>query len=436
MLSYHLSPGGMLNGKLDLPGDKSISHRAAILAAIAEGTSRISNFCEGTDCQATLHALHQLGAKWRYENEELLIDGVGSKGFSPPLAPLNLANSGTGMRLLAGVLASQPFISELRGDESLSKRPMERIATPLRQMGAIVETTAGGAPLFIKGNARLKAIHYQLPVASAQLKSCILLAALYAEGKTTLHEPSQSRDHTENLLSAFSYEQFSVNKQQLTLVGQQKITAAHINVPNDISAAAFFIVCAIITPGSSIEIPAVSVNPTRIGVISILQSMGANITLDNLRFFNYELVADLKVLYSPLKAIHITPQQVPSAIDEFPILFIAAVYATGKTTVSGINELRYKESDRIFAMTQGLQRLGINVAVNNDVVEIEGGIVVGGEVESYGDHRVAMAFAIAAHNALNPVIIRDCNNVSTSFPNFVNTAQKIGLTIRAENSND
>lgn len=426
--NYFIHPGGALKGTLQVPGDKSISHRAVMLAAIAEGTTTIQGFLEGADCLATLKAFQAMGVRVEQRSSEnLSIFGVGLQGLQPPQQILDLGNSGTSIRLLAGLLAGQTFASELTGDESLRRRPMARVVDPLRLMGAQISLQTNGCPpIAITGGQLLHGISYPMPIASAQVKSAILLAGLYALGTTEIIEPAPSRDHTERMLASFGY---PIQQNSISLPGQQKLTATTIQIPGDLSSAAFFLVGASIAEGSDLILQGVGINPTRSGVITLLQAMGADIHLLNERFFNNEPVADLCVRSSELHGITITAEMVPLAIDEFPILFIAAACAKGETIVHGAQELRVKESDRIQTMVTGLQALGIDAQATADGARIKGGVMHGGTIDSHGDHRIAMAFAMAGLKAQEPITILNCANVSTSFPNFVALAKEAGLGI-------
>ncbi len=413
-----------------MPGDKSISHRSIMLGALVEGEVHVSGFLEGEDSLATLNAFRAMGVDIQGpEQGGLLIKGVGLHGLRPPQAPLDLGNSGTSMRLLSGLLAGQGFAVELVGDASLSSRPMKRVTTPLVQMGAQIETTpVGTAPLRIQSVAQLHAIHYEMPVASAQVKSALLLAGLYAQGETSVTEPAPTRDHTERMLRGFGYA-VRQESNRISLVGGGQLQACDIEVPADISSAAFFLVGASIAEGSDLLLEHVGMNPTRDGVIRILRLMGADIQVQNEREVGGEPVADLRVRYAPLQGIRIPEALVPLAIDEFPVLFVAAACAEGETLLTGAEELRVKESDRIQVMADGLQVLGIQADPTPDGIRIQGGHLQGGEVESHGDHRIAMSFAMAALRAEAPISIRDCANVNTSFPGFAQLATEAGLSI-------
>ncbi len=427
---FRVTPGGALRGCIRVPGDKSISHRAVMLASIADGDTEVSGFLEGEDSLATLAAFRAMGVAVEGPAAgRLRIKGVGLGGLAPPYHPLDLGNSGTSMRLLCGLLAGQAFPSTLIGDASLSMRPMRRVIDPLALMGARIRCTpAGTAPLAIEPVARLAAIDYELPVASAQVKSCLLLAGLYADGETCVTEPAPTRDHTERMLAAFAR---PVGRRggRVRIAGGARLRGCRIEVPGDISSAAFFLVGASIAPGSDLRIERLGVNPTRTGVIDILRAMGADIEVGNLRDAGKEPVADLRVRSAPLTGIEIPPDQVPLAIDEFPAIFVAAACARGRTLLRGAQELRVKETDRIQVMAEGLAALGIEAQPLPDGILIEGGALGGGLVDGRGDHRVAMAFAMAALRAHGPIEVRDCANVNTSFPGFAALAAGVGLGI-------
>lgn len=428
-LNFVSHPVKCIKGEIVVPGDKSISHRALIFGAIAEGTTTIKGFLDGEDCLATLNAFKSMGVSIDGPcDQEVVINGVGKYGLVKPEGVIDCGNSGTSMRLLAGLLAAQSFDSELTGDESLLKRPMLRISKPLTQMGATISTQDGKPPIEITGGNQLSAIDYVMPEASAQVKSCILVAGMYAEGTTSITEKGISRDHTERMLKTFSYP-IETYKNTIKIAANFECKGTNIIVPGDISSAAFFIVAATIIPGSDLLIRNVGVNPTRTGVIHILKDMGADITILNHRFYGEEPVADLRIKSAKLKGIIIDESMVPLAIDEFPILFIAASCAEGQTILHGARELRMKESDRIGAMAQGLEQLGIVTQVFDDGIQIDGGIVQGGEVDSLGDHRIAMSFAIAGAIAKQPITVTNCSNVATSFPDFVLTANSVDFRI-------
>ncbi len=433
-ITYHVDPGGRIHGEARVPGDKSISHRAIMLGSLADGTVHISGFLEGEDALATLNAFRAMGVKIKGPDQgRVIVHGVGLDGLRPPRAALDLGNSGTSMRLMAGLLSGQRFATRLTGDASLSRRPMQRVIDPLTRMGAQISGTAQGcAPLEIQPVQQLRAIDYRLPVASAQIKSCVLLAGLYAQGTTCVTEPGPTRDHTERMLRGFGYpvEVTAAGQgSRICLQGGGRLEAVDIDVPADISSAAFFMVGASIAPDSELLLKHVGVNPTRTGIIDILRLMGADINLRNRREVGGEPVADIEVRSSELHGIEIPEELVPLAIDEFPVLFVAAACARGRTVLTGAAELRVKESDRIQVMADGLEALGIAAAPTPDGIVIDGGSLQGGAVDSHGDHRIAMAFAIAALRAQGAVTITDCANVATSFPGFAATASVLGLGI-------
>lgn len=433
MTSYLVEPGGSLNGVIKVPGDKSISHRAVMLGSLAEGVTGIEGFLEGEDAIATINAFRATGVKIDGPHRgRIRIEGVGLRGLRAPGGPIDCRNSGTSMRLLCGLLAAQPFASELIGDASLSRRPMQRVAQPLLAMGADIRTSANGCPpISIQPVPGLRGIDYMLPVASAQIKSALLLAGLYAEGITRITEPEVTRDHTERMLEAFGRPVLR-SGDAVCIEGGGALTAASISIPADISSAAFFMVGAAIAPGSDLTLAGVGVNPTRTGAIDILRMMGADIALANERMAGAEPIADIRVRYAPLSGIEIPRQLVPLAIDEFPALFIAAANARGETVLRGAEELRVKESDRVAVMANGLSTLGITAEPTADGMRIVGGACDGGEIDSHGDHRIAMAFAIAALRASGRIVVRDCSNVATSFPGFAAVARQTGLNIGEE----
>lgn len=432
---FHVAPGGRLTGDVRVPGDKSISHRAIMFAALADGTSRISGFLESADCLATLNAFGAMGLTHVLDQGTRVIKGMGMRGLRAPAAPLNLGNSGTSMRLLSGIMAGQSFDSVLTGDASLSRRPMKRVIEPLRQMGARIDGQDGDrAPLAIRGGTTLSAIDYTPPVASAQIKSCVLLAGLYAEGTTRVHEPGVSRDHTERMLRAFGVE-LERDNATIALAGGQSLKATEVVVPADLSSAAFFLVGASIALDSDITLRDVGINATRRGVIDILLAMGADITLENERDQAGEPVADIRVRSAALKGIDIGAAQVELAIDECPALFVAAACASGTTRVTGAAELRVKECDRIAVMAEGLTRLGVECSEVEDGLTIvgrpEGASFGSADIASHEDHRIAMSFAMAGLRAAGTITIDDCGYVDTSFPGFVELAATAGLEIEA-----
>ena len=428
-VDYTVTGAIPLCGNVVLPGDKSISPRALMLGAIATGMSEISGFLEGEDTIATLRAFEALGVRIEHpQPRQVTVHGVGLHGLKGAGTALYLGNSGTSVRLLAGLLAGQDFDTELTGDASLQARPMLRVTEPLRRMGAAIRCSERGTlPINIDGGRRLTGISYRLPVASAQLKSALLLAGLYADGPTCVSEPAVTRDHTERMLAHFGcpvqHTADGICIESTTLRG------CRVQVPADISSAAFLMVAACISSGSELLLQGVGVNPTRSAVIDILKAMGADIHLENRRESGTEPVADIRVKYSRLRGIEIPREYVSIAIDEFPILFIAAACAEGRTIVTGAGELRVKESDRIAAMEQGLLALGVRVQARDDGMVIDGGKLHGGTIDSCGDHRIAMAFAIAGLAADTPVVVRDCANVDTSFPGFAALLRDLGVTL-------
>lgn len=430
MTTFICSPGERISGNIRVPGDKSISHRSIILSSIATGVSHISGFLLGEDSLNTIAAFQQMGVDIERDQDRVRVSGAGLHGLRAPLADLQMGNSGTAMRLLLGLLAGQGFDSRLIGDRSLSSRPMLRVIEPLQAMGASIESEAGGrAPLQLRASQGLHAIEYDMPVASAQVKSCLLLAGLYAAGETVVREPAPTRDHSERMLRAYGCEVIS-NGGEIRLRGGQQLTACDVEVPADISSAAFFMVAASIASGSDITLQHVGVNPTRTGVIDILKLMGASLDLHNRRDIGGEPVADIRVRSAPLSGIDIPLELVPLAIDEFPVLFVAAACARGTTRLSGAEELRVKESDRIQVMADGLGALGISTEVKEDGIVVTGGRIDGGAVDSHGDHRIAMAFSVASLRAAGDIHISDCANVNTSFPGFAQLARQAGIRIQ------
>ncbi len=431
-INYHVKAAHALSGELMLPGDKSISHRSVMLGSIAEGVTEVTGFLAGEDSLATMKAFQQMGVQIdRLSDTQLRIHGVGIHGLKAPAAPLDLGNAGTGMRLLAGLLAGQSFESTLIGDESLSKRPMQRISKPLTRMGAEIETTDGKPPLTVKPAKSIMGCSHELALASAQVKSALLLAGLYADGPTTVTTPGITRDHTERMLETMGVTiQYDGLSAQMT--PPEKLNAQPIEIPVDISSAAFFLVAGSIVPGSDLLLRSVGINPTRTGVLDILKLMGADIEMLNKRQLGAEPVADLRVRSAPLTGIAIPESLVPLAIDEFPVLFVAAACAQGETLLTGASELRVKESDRIASMAAGLQALGVHATPLSDGIRIQGGRIQEGAVESYDDHRIAMAFAVAGAVASGPVVVNNCNNVATSFPGFLDCAKSVGMNISME----
>ncbi len=423
------SRGGPLRGELLVPGDKSISHRAVMLASLADGVSRIEGFLEGEDARATEAIFRQMGVRIEVPAEgSRIVHGVGIDGLRAPSQPLDCGNAGTGMRLLAGLLAGQRFDTVLVGDASLSKRPMRRVTDPLARMGAMIETAAGGVPpLRIHGSNALQGIDLETQVASAQVKSAVLLAGLYARGSTSVREPHPTRDYTERMLQALGWPvEFAPGFARLE--GGHRLQARDIVVPADFSSAAFFIVAATLVPGSELLLKRVGMNPRRTGLLHVLRAMGADIVETPASGQGGEPVSDLLVRHAPLRGIEVPQAHVADMIDEFPVLFVAAAFAEGATVVSGAAELRVKESDRIATMADGLRSLGVRVDEAADGATIHGGTEVGGgRVRSHDDHRIAMSFAVAAQLAGGAIRIDDIATVATSFPGFDTLARRAGF---------
>lgn len=428
MTSLTITPGRTLKGTITVPGDKSLTHRAIILTALAEGTSAISSYCRGVDCLSTMRAFQALGVRIDETPGQLTVHGKGFWGLTEPNGPIDCGNSGTGIRLLTGLLAGQDFFTVLTGDESIRRRPMGRVVKPLREMGAVIAGRKGGelAPMAITGK-RLHGIEYLSPVASAQIKSSLLLAGLFAEGTTRFREPRVSRDHTERMFQFFGIP-LSRDSGTLVLQGRPAVGWAgnRVVIPGDISAAAFFIVGATIVPGSDITIRNVGINPTRTGLIDVMRIMGADIQILSQREEAGEPVADLRVKSAPLKGVAIGPDLIPQTIDEFPILCVAAAVAHGNTLISGAEELRVKESDRIATMSAELKAMGAQITEKPDGMVIQGlgragengRLKAAGKAQSHGDHRVAMSLAIGGLTADTSMTIADAGCVETSFPNF------------------
>lgn len=430
--SFRVTPGGTISGRLTVPGDKSISHRALMFAAIAEGETTISGFLQGEDTLATAKVFQQMGVEIVNKGGLVKVKGVGLSGLQAYKDALDFGNSGTSVRLMTGLLSAQSFNSELIGDESLMTRPMMRVINPLRSMNAEISCEDDGTlPVKIKGGQVLNAIEYEMPVASAQLKSCLLLAGLYAEGSTRVIENKVTRDHTERMLGAFSH---PVNRDgnTISINKAEKLIAIDVHVPADFSSAAFFIVAASICSGSDVVLQNVGVNPTRDAMLKIMQLMGADIELENKREQSGEPVADIHIKSSELKGIDIPEELVPIAIDEFPVILVAAACAKGTTRLTGAAELRVKESDRLQAMLDGFIATGINAEGTDDGMVVEGGQFQGGTVDSCGDHRIAMSFAVAGMVSKEAITINDCDNVATSFPGFVELASQAGMNISYE----
>lgn len=428
-LTWQARPGTPLRGTIRVPGDKSISHRAMMLGALADGVTRVSGFLEGEDTLATAAAFRAMGVRIEDDGPgRKIVHGAGIDGLRAPAAPIDCGNAGTGMRLLAGLLAGQRFDSTLTGDASLTRRPMRRVTEPLARMGARIETAEGGRPpLRIFGGQSLAGVDHDLPVASAQVKSALLLAGLYAQGETTVREPHPTRDYTERMLAALGWPiEFSPGFARLS--GGHRLTATDIAVPSDFSSAAFFLVAASLVPGSDLTLEGVGMNPRRTGLIDALRLMGAWIEVRNAREEGGEPVADLRVTHAPLHGAIIPEALVPDMIDEFPVLFVAAAAASGVTTVSGAAELRVKESDRIAVMANGLRAMGARIDETPDGAVIHGGATLGGaSVDAHDDHRIAMSFVVAGQIASAPVTLRGCATVATSFPGFFGLANRAGM---------
>lgn len=431
---FEAKPARNVSGAVAVPGDKSISHRALMLLGLAQGLSEVTGFLASEDCLASLAAMRALGVHIEQPSPtHVLVHGVGLRGLKDAGRALDMGNAGTAMRLFTGLLSAQAFNSQLIGDASLMKRPMERVAQPLREMGADVRTHHGTPPVDIRGMRSLHGIEYRMPVASAQVKSAVLLAALYADTATTVIAPARSRDHSERMLVS-SGVRLDIDGLRTTLHPPMQLANQRLNVPGDFSSAAFFIVAGLLgaAPGG-LKIQNVGLNPTRTGLLDVLRAMGGNIEILHARESGTEPVADLLVHASQLRGVQVPAELVPLAIDELPVLFIAAACARGETVVTGAEELRVKESDRIAAMSAGLESLGVVHSVLPDGMRIEGRgegpAFGGGEVDSFGDHRVAMSFAVASLRAAKAILIRDVANVATSFPGFVGLARSIGLDL-------
>jgi 3-phosphoshikimate 1-carboxyvinyltransferase len=433
--NFEVQPARSVSGMIAVPGDKSISHRSLMLCGIAEGSSEVTGFLASEDCLASLAAMRAFGVHIEQPSPtHVVIHGVGLRGLRDAGFALDMGNAGTAMRLFTGLLSAQPFNSRLIGDASLMKRPMERVAKPLREMGADVRTRSGTPPVDIGGGRRLRGIEYTMPVASAQVKSAILLAALYADSATTVIAPAINRDHSERMLGSCGV-RIDTEGLRTTLHPPERLSNQRFNVPGDFSSAAFFIVAGLLGAAhGGLLIQNVGLNPTRIGLLEVLRSMGGDIEILNPRESGAEPVADLLVHASALHGVEMPAALVPLAIDEIPVLFVAAACADGETVVTGAEELRVKESDRIAAMSAGLTSLGVVHSVLPDGMRIEGRgegpAFGGGEIDSFGDHRIAMSFAVASLRAAKSISIRDVANVATSFPGFVGLARSVGLDIR------
>tara|TARA_B100001057_G_scaffold104441_1_gene101873 strand:- start:6674 stop:7987 length:1314 start_codon:yes stop_codon:yes gene_type:complete len=434
-MDFLIKSGQNLKGEITVPGDKSISHRSIILSSLAEGTSKITGLLEGEDCLATIEVFRNMGINIVKERGTYYIEGKGLRGLADPEKPLDFGNSGTSIRLCSGILSAQGFESTLIGDSSLSSRPMQRIVEPLTAMGANITSKNGTLPLHISPTDFLKSINYSIPVASAQVKSCIMLSALYAEGVTVIEESKVTRDHTENM-----FEHFGIPLEVVNSEGKKRIIMSNIDCINptdtkicgDFSSASFFILAALICPKSELLIKNVGINKTRIGLLHALRHMGANIQLLN-QTENIEPTADILVKSSDLKGINLNTNLVANMIDEMPVFFIAASLSDGVTIVRDAKELRTKESDRLEAMADALSLFGIKHDLEDDGIKIYGlgskGVLNSANISSYGDHRIAMASAIASLRSDNKVKVLDCSNVNTSYPNFIDTCKEIGIQI-------
>lgn len=429
-MQFNVNPSHLHDADIRVPGDKSISHRSVMFGSIATGKTEIRGFLDGEDCLSTLAAMRAMGVRAdKHSETELTIHGVGLHGLKKPDVDLDLGNSGTAMRLLAGLMAGQAFSSRLVGDASLTSRPMGRVIKPLELMGASIASNAGKPPLCINENVSsrgsLHAIHYDLPVASAQVKSCVLIAGLYADGVTSVVEPAVTRDHSERMLRALGVDVVS-NGPNISIAGGQTLVGGRVDVPGDLSSATFMILAALLSKDADLIIRNVGLNPTRTGVLDIFKAMGAKISIENPATLGGEPVGDIRVCASKLQGIDVDEQLVSLAIDEFPALFVAAGAAIGTTRFSGLEELRVKESDRIASMAKGLSALGIAVEETPDGAVVTGGRFRAGSAESHGDHRVAMSLAVAATVADGPVTIFDVQPVETSFPGFADLLNSVG----------
>ncbi len=428
-MDFYVTPGHGFGGETTVPGDKSISHRGLIFGAVAQGVTRITGMLNGADCRATAKVLEQLGVSIEWQDTTVAVHGVGLHGLQPSQQILDFGNSGTSMRLFAGLLAAQSFPSRLTGDESLCRRPMTRIAAPLQLMGADIRTRNGTPPLEIGASRGLTGIDYELPVASAQVKSALLLAGLYAQGETRVREPAVTRDHSERMLERMGANIHS-GEGQVRITASGPLMAAEFQVPGDFSSAAFPMVATLISRDGQLLLRNVGVNPTRTGLLTALEQMGARISIENHRNTGGEAVADIKVQASQLKGLDLDPTIAPLMIDEFPVLFAACAVADGVSRLKGLAELRTKESDRLSAMAAGLSALGVRCEPEADAITIHGGVPTGGVVDSFTDHRIAMALSLLAQRAGGEVTVRGVDNVETSFPSFAQTMQGLGLGIK------
>jgi 3-phosphoshikimate 1-carboxyvinyltransferase len=418
-------PASCLSGSILLPGDKSISHRYAMLAAIAEGPSVVHNYSSGADCQSTLGAVEALGVRVERDDRTVTIHGAGLDGLRAPAAPLDAGNSGSTIRMLSGILAGQPFTSHIGGDESLSRRPMDRIMLPLAQMGARIQARDGRFPPLQIDGTKLHSIDYELPMASAQVKTCVLFAGLFAEGVTVVREPMRTRDHTELALAEFGAE-VDVQRRVISLQGRPHLLGRELTVPGDLSSAAFFMVAALIVPGSSLVIHGVGLNPTRSALLDVLAGMGAQVRVQQLQQVSGELVGDIMIQYAPVRGGVLEGATTAALIDEIPVLAILGAASQEGLTVRDASELRVKETDRIATVAGNLKRMGVDVEVRPDGFRVPGRQKLrAAELDSFGDHRIAMAFAVAALAADGPCTITGSDAASVSFPEFYNILQRI-----------
>jgi len=434
-----VKPGKALKGEILMPGDKSISHRSIMCAALAEGDSTIRGFLKGEDCLATLDAFSEMGVNIDQHDNEIVVQGVGLHGLKKPNSDIYLGNSGTSMRLMSGLLCGQNFSSTLKGDVSLSSRPMERIVNPLTMMGAnILSSKEGCPPLEINPSKKIKAFSYELPIASAQVKSCLMFAGLYADGPIVIKEKIQTRDHTELMFKKFGVD-VSVEEEEgfkeIHVLPPKSIDATNIDIPGDFSSAAFFILAALIIPGSDLKLMNIGINKTRIALLEVLEEMGADIKLSNL-INEYEPCADISIRASELKGITLDPKLVPNLIDEMPVLFIAGALAEGTTRIRGAQELRFKESDRLESMARALNLFGVEHKIFEDGIDIEGVDLSekvlpfsSAEIDSFGDHRIAMASIIGSLRSKDSCRVKNCSNINTSFPDFIDLSKRIGITL-------
>lgn len=415
-----------MKGELTVPGDKSISHRGIMFGAIAEGTTELEGFLDGADCRSTISCFRQMGIEISQDHDRVQIHGKGLYGLRQPKDMLDAGNSGTTVRLISGILAGQPFTTQLTGDASIQKRPMKRIMTPLSLMGASIRSLAGNdcAPLEIHGGS-LVPIHYDSPVASAQVKSCVLLAGLYAEGQTSVTEPVPSRDHTERMLSGFGAE-ITSRERTATVTGHPRLIGQHITIPGDISSAAYFIAAGLICPNSDLYIRNVNTNPTRAGILTVAKQMGAKITMENQRVVSGEEVCDIHVVSSDLHGTQIDRELIPSLIDEIPVIAVMAAFAEGTTVIKDAQELKVKESNRIDSVTENLNAMGGDAIPTEDGMIIHGGRPLhGARILTRSDHRIAMSFAIAGLAADGETTFDDPGCIDISYPTFFETLRSV-----------